>query len=104
MSGGVPPAGGSRRPALHGRIVRIFDHNADTCSLFLRIDDGVTMAPVTPGQFISRAIPLGGETLTRPYTIASNPGDDEIEICFNRVPGGRGVGYLFDRQIGDTLD
>lgn len=103
MSGGTSPAGGSRRPAFHARIIRIFDHNADTRSLFLRLDDGA-IASFTPGQFISLAIPLGDETLTRPYTIASNPGADEIEICFNRVPGGRGVGYLFDRQIGDTLD
>jgi phenol hydroxylase P5 protein len=100
---GAPPAGGSRRPALQARITSIFDHNEDTRSLFLRVD-GAKMAPFTPGQFISIAIPFGGETLTRPYTIASDPGDEEIEICFNRVPGGRGVGYLFDRRIGDTLD
>ncbi len=58
-----------------------------------------------PGQFISIAIPLPDETRTRPYTIAS-PVDrgTPIEICFNRVPDGRGAAWLFERRVGDVLD
>jgi ferredoxin-NADP reductase len=95
------PTNISRRPSIHARIVRIFNHNSDTRSIFLETP---TMPPVVPGQFVSVAIPLDGETLTRPYTVASSFGDRELELCFNRVPGGRGVAYLFDRKVGDTLE
>ncbi len=58
----------------------------------------------TPGQFISISIPLGDETRTRPYTIASRPEDgNPFEICFNLVPGGRGAAWMFDRAVGDEL-
>ena len=92
------------RTTLSARVERIFDHAPDTRSLFL--------APTTdkrlrfaPGQFISISIPLGDETRSRPYTIASSPTDSgPFEICFNRVPSGRGVEWLFERRVGDTVD
>jgi ferredoxin-NADP reductase len=84
-------------------VERIFDHTADTRSLFLS-STGKTLR-FAPGQFISISIPLGDETRSRPYTIASSPTDaGPFEICFNRVPGGRGVDWLFERRVGDTLD
>jgi len=92
---------GSARPVHSARIERIFDHAADTRSLFIRAADGFRFAP---GQFISISIPLAGETRVRPYTIASSPEDGQpMEICFNVVPGGDGVKYLFDRKVGDAL-
>ena len=27
-----------------------------------------------------------------------------LEICFNRVPGGRGADWLFDRKLGDEVE
>ncbi len=97
---GSPP----RRGAGRARIVRIHDHCADTRSLFLDVLGGGRLRFV-PGQFISLSIPLGDETRTRPYSIASNPDDSgPFEICFNRVPNGRGVAWLFERAAGDVLD
>ena len=94
---------GAKRPGRRSRVERIFDHNADTRSLFLRVVEG-PLASFIPGQFISISIPLADETRTRPYTIASSPEDGEpFELCFNRVPGGRGVDYLFERRPGDEL-
>jgi ferredoxin-NADP reductase len=91
------------RPGRLARVERILDHNRDTRSLFLTPSDGVALRYV-PGQFISIAIPLGDETRTRPYTIASRPEDgNPFEICFNRVPGGRGAAWMFDRAAGDEL-
>lgn len=85
-------------------IERVYDHNADTRSLFLRL-------PLTrrldfqPGQFLSLSLPIAGKMLTRPYSIASAPVENEpLEICFNLVPGGLGSSYLFDRQVGDCLN
>ena len=93
----------SKRSTLSARVERIFDHAADTRSLFL-LSTGRKLR-FAPGQFISISIPLGDETRSRPYTIASNPSDaGPFEICFNRVPGGRGVEWLFERRVGDTIE
>jgi ferredoxin-NADP reductase len=86
------------------RVERIFDHTSDTRSLFLApVDSGSVR--YLPGQFISIAITLPDETRTRPYTIASPPERGmPFEICFNRVPGGRGADWLFDRRLGDSVE
>jgi ferredoxin-NADP reductase len=100
---GTPAAPPPRRPLYRARIEHMRDHNADTRSLFLRIIDGGQLAFV-PGQFISISLALEHETRVRPYTIASSPEQtDTIEVCFNQVPGGEGVRYLFERKVGDEL-
>jgi ferredoxin-NADP reductase len=100
---GTPAAPPPRRPLYRARIEHMRDHNADTRSLFLRVIDGGQLAFV-PGQFISISLALEHETRVRPYTIASSPEQtDAIEVCFNQVPGGEGVQYLFGRKVGDEL-
>jgi len=100
---GAPAASPPRRPVYRARVERIRDHNADTRSLFLGLIDGGQLGFV-PGQFISISLALENETRVRPYTVASNPEErDGIEICFNQVPGGVGVRYLFERKVGDEL-
>jgi benzoate/toluate 1,2-dioxygenase reductase component len=92
------------RLTLTARIERIHDHCADTRSLFLALDGGRHLT-FLPGQFVSISIPLGDETRTRAYSIASSPEErGPLEICFNKVEGGRGVGWLFERKVGDTLE
>ena len=96
------PAPAAKRSTLNARVERIFDHASDTRSLFLSLTSGKHLRFV-PGQFISITIPLGDETRSRPYSIASDPEDrGPFEICFNRVEGGRGVQWLFERRVGDT--
>ncbi|HYB89835.1 MAG TPA: FAD-dependent oxidoreductase [Candidatus Binataceae bacterium] len=102
MTEGTPAEPGGR-PTISARIERVLDHNDDTRSLFLAPLGGARVRFV-PGQFISILIPLADEVRTRPYTIASSPDDPgPIEICFNRVPAGRGAAWLFERQPGDVL-
>jgi ferredoxin-NADP reductase len=101
MSGEQPTPGRSKIVA---RVERIFDHAEDTRSLFLARVDGARLRFV-PGHFISLTIPLDDEVRTRPYSIASSPEDGaSFEICFNRVPNGRGVAWLFDRHVGDAIE
>jgi ferredoxin-NADP reductase len=103
MTPDAPPAA-IKRGTLNARVERIFDHAPDTRSLFLSLTNGKHLRFV-PGQFISITIPLGDETRSRPYSIASDPEDrGPFEICFNRVEGGRGVNWLFERRVGDTID
>ncbi|HEY2483837.1 MAG TPA: FAD-dependent oxidoreductase [Candidatus Binataceae bacterium] len=95
---------GGSRPIRTARVERIFDHTSDTRSLFLAPVDSGSLRYL-PGQFISIAITLPDETRTRPYTIASPPERGmPFEICFNRVPGGRGADWLFDRRLGDSVE
>jgi ferredoxin-NADP reductase len=104
MSAEPPTVASARRTTLNARVDRIFDHAPDTRSLFLSLTSGKHLRFV-PGQFISITIPLGDETRSRPYSIASDPEDrGPFEICFNRVEGGRGVAWLFERRVGDTID
>jgi ferredoxin-NADP reductase len=99
-----PQPAAVKRSTLNARVERIFDHAPDTRSLFLSLTSGKHLRFV-PGQFISITIPLGDETRSRPYSIVSDPEDrGPFEICFNRVEGGRGVNWLFERRVGDTID
>jgi len=89
--------------AYHAVIERIVEHTKDTRSLFLRLPDGQSFA-FTPGQFLSFTLPVNGQVLTRPYSIASDPGNGALlEICFNLVPGGLGSHYLWSRVVSDVL-
>jgi len=84
------------------RIVRFVEHGSDTRSVMLRRTGGPRIA-FRPGQFISCLLPVDGETLIRPYSVASDPDDDELEICLNPVPGGRGSPYLLALPVGATV-
>jgi CDP-4-dehydro-6-deoxyglucose reductase, E3 len=98
------PKGGGR-PSYEARIERIHDHAEDTRSLFLRMTEGQSLPNWLPGMFISIGIALPGELRVRPYTIASSRAAGEpFEIVFNRVPGGAGVAWLFERKTGDVLN
>ena len=80
-------------------VARIVEHAPDTRSLSLH---GVRLQ-YRPGQFISCLLPVGGETLIRPYSIVSDPGNDDLEICLNRVPGGLGSAYLLALAVGSAV-
>lgn len=93
----MQPVGASAsagRPSSVAIVERIEHHTADTRSLFLRPANSQSLY-FLPGQFLSLLLPVDGEVLTRPYSIASSPEDgDLLEICLNEVPGGRGSHYL----------
>jgi CDP-4-dehydro-6-deoxyglucose reductase len=79
---------------IEAHVERILEHAPGTRSLFLRLPPGRRLA-FRPGQFVSCLLPVGGERLVRPYSIASDPEDGSLlEICLNRVAGGAGSAYL----------
>jgi ferredoxin-NADP reductase len=82
-----------------GRVARVVEHTPDTRSLFLR----APRLGHRPGQFVSCLLSIDGETLIRPYSIASDPEDDDLEICLDRVPGGRGSAWLLGLAPGATV-
>lgn len=82
-------------PEQRARLVRVIDHDPETRSLFLRPERALDFRP---GQFISCLLPVGGERLTRPYSLASSPGEADLEICLDRV--GTGSSYLLGLTVG----
>ena len=98
-----PPASSRSRPAYEAIIERIFEHTSDTRSFFLRLPSDQQLI-CKAGQFLSLLLPIAGETLIRPYSIASSPEEGNLlEICLNLVPGGPGSHYLFARTEGEML-
>ena len=92
------------RPSSVAVLERIVQYTADTRSLFLRPVNGQRML-FQPGQFLSLLLPVDGEILTRPYSIASYPEDgDLLEICLNEVPGGKVSHYLFSLAISAQIN
>lgn len=92
------------RPSSVAVLERIVQHTADTRSLFLRPANGQRIL-FQPGQFLSLLLPVDGETLTRPYSIASHPEDGALlEICLNEVPGGKGSHHLFSLTPGAQIN
>ena len=84
-------------------VDRVQEWRPATRSLFLRIPAGARM-PFHAGQFISLALPVGDSPpLVRPYSMASDPGAELIEICVDLVPGGIGSAYLFALAPGATV-
>ena len=84
------------------RVDLIEEHDESTRTLFLALDEPL---PFKPGQFISCLLPVGGERLIRPYSIASDCDETEsIEILYNLVPDGPGSHYLHGLKLGDTID
>ena len=87
---------------LEARLEHVVEHAPDTRSLFLGLPVGERL-DFRPGQFISCLLPVGGETLIRPYSLASSPEDERLEICLNLVPGGRASPYLLGLPLGATV-
>jgi len=80
----------------------VVDHGADTRSLRFAIPGGLAFRP---GQFLSCLLPIGGERLIRPYSIASSPEQaDRVELLLDRVPDGPGSAYLFALPVGARVD
>ena len=72
-------------PTFTATIEKIVERTPDIRSFFLRVGNGQKL-PFLPGQFLSFLLPVGGETLTRAYTIASLPEEEDcFEIWLQRV-------------------
>jgi ferredoxin--NADP+ reductase len=85
------------------RLARVVEHAPDTRSLFLRLPPGERLE-FRPGQFVSCLLPVGEQPpLIRPYSLASGPDDDELELCLNLVPDGPGSHHLFRLTPGAVV-
>lgn len=97
-----PAAPPPQRVTYEGVIDRIVEIGPETRSFFLRLRAGQPFR-FTPGQFISCLLPIGGGTVIRPYSLASDPDAPLLEICLNLVANGSGSHYLFGLEVGDVI-
>ena len=58
--------------------------------------------PFRPGQYVTLGLQLDGRIVERPYSIASDPEEAEIELFIERVPEGELSAPLHDLPVGDT--
>jgi CDP-4-dehydro-6-deoxyglucose reductase len=61
-------------------------------------------AAFVPGQFLSLTRSIGGNEITRAYSIASPPGGNQFALCANLVREGRFSPFLFSLSAGDEID
>lgn len=57
-----------------------------------------------PGQFVSLTAELGGQAITRAYSIASPPDGGRFSLCLNRVSDGLMSPHLFALRPGDPIE
>ncbi len=58
--------------------------------------------PYRPGQYVTLGLELDGRIVERPYSIASDPAEEEVELFIERVPEGEFSAPLHDVPIGET--
>ena len=84
---------------LHPRRMRLrlaerIPETPSSCTLrFERIDGA--LPPFRPGQYVSLSLRVGELTTTRPYSIASAPGDDHLDLTLKVKADGLASPYLF---------
>ena len=65
---------------------------------------GVERFAFTPGQFVHFRAEVGGQAVSRAYSIASPPDGNRFELCLNRVKEGTFSPWLFQMRPGDTVE
>jgi ferredoxin-NADP reductase len=86
------------------RVVEIIEETATTKTFRFERTDG-PLPPFRPGQYINVFADVDGVLTSRPYSIASPPGSDILELTIRDRPGGFVAPYLLNEvQVGDELE
>ena len=81
-----------------GEIVRIKEWAPGLKSIYLRLNEGMEFKA---GQYVLLKDEVDGKPVSRAYSIASPPNEEEIEILFRVV--GLFTNHLNNRKVGDKL-
>lgn len=88
------------------KISQVTQETPDSISISLSIPKELEGTfQYRPGQFISLFVEVGGQELTRSYSLCTAPnGELNMKIAVKKIPGGRVSTYLVDKiKAGDTL-
>jgi ferredoxin-NADP reductase len=95
----VAPSGGWRRA-----VVRSVSRPGPRF-VVLRLDVEDRVAHLPGQHYVVRLRADDGYTASRSYSVASNPGDDAVELCVERLPDGEISSFLADVvEVGDELE
>ncbi|MEK6897893.1 MAG: FAD-dependent oxidoreductase [Nanoarchaeota archaeon] len=56
------------------------------------------------GQFVSLSVPVDEKKIRRPFSIASPPKRNFIELCVKIIPGGLASGFIAKLKKGDAVE
>jgi len=86
------------------RLVRVADLAPGIRHFVFAVSEAETLA-FQAGQFASLTAFVGGREITRAYSLAAAPrGNNEFEICLNRVEDGVFSPHLFALNVGDSVE
>ena len=86
------------------RVTDVVQETPSTKTLRFERTDG-PLPPFRPGQYVNLFVDVDGVLTSRPYTIASPPGGDLLDLTVRDKPGGFVAPYLLNEvQAGDELE
>ncbi len=94
--------------AIHPRsmeleVVEIIDETASTRTFRMKRTDG-DLPPFRAGQYVSLGVELQGVRTARPYSIASAPGEEHVDLTVRDVVGGFVAPHLLaEVEVGATF-
>ena len=83
----------------NAKIIRRVDFTDNLFKLWIETENPFTFKP---GQYIT----IGSNNIERPYSIASAPAENLLELFVEYIPpehGGNLTPYLWNHQVGDSL-
>lgn len=84
-------------------VVEVIQETATTRTFRMRRTDG-DLPPFRAGQYVSLAVELQGVRTSRPYSIASAPGEDHLDLTVRDVAGGFVAPHLLSSVgVGGTF-
>jgi len=86
------------------RVVEIIQETPTTKTFRCQRSDG-PLPPFRPGQYVNLFVDVDGVLTSRPYSIASAPGSETLELTVRDKPGGFVAPYLLHEiKVGDELE
>jgi ferredoxin-NADP reductase len=86
------------------RVTEIIQETPTAKTFRFERTDG-PLPPFRPGQYVNVFVDVDGVLTSRPYSIASPPGSDTLELTVREKPGGFVAPYLINEvQVGDELE
>lgn len=92
------------RKQLHkfkSKVLDIKDISQDTKHITISIPENFEFYP---GQFISIILKIDRQEFRRPYSIASKPQDNQLDLCIKILPDGRATPTISKYKVGDEID
>ncbi|HKE26587.1 MAG TPA: FAD-binding oxidoreductase [Bryobacteraceae bacterium] len=85
---------------VRGIVVARRELTADLWIVRIRSEDPLEFIP---GQYVTIGLPVDSRLIERPYSLASEPADPELEFFLELVPHGKLSPHLYDTPVGGEV-